>query len=330
MTTYVGRAEPDSDELQELVIRAKSTIATDTVEFVLEHPEGEALPPFSAGSHVLVVTPCGLARRYSLCNPPAERGRYVIAVKRETDGGGGSASMVDQARAGMRLEVSHPFNHFPLAEEASSHLLVAGGIGVTPILAMGRALLACGADFRLEYCTRSPEETAYLDLLRAPEWKGRARIHHDQGTPPAELPFAASLGRREGNAHLYCCGPRGLMDAVRAKALQCGWPASALHFEDFGSGEAEGGEAGGEFLVRLARSGRDVPVPAGVSILEALRRTGLEVPSSCESGTCGTCRTRLLEGEGDHRDYVLGEDEQRDTIMICVSRARSPRLVLDL
>jgi phthalate 4,5-dioxygenase reductase subunit len=117
---------------------------------------------------------------------------------------------------------------------------------------------------------------------------------------------------------------------VRAKALRCGWPASALHFEDFGTSDVDGGEAGGEFVVRLARSGRDVPVPAGVSILEALRRAGLDVPSSCESGTCGTCRTKLLEGEGDHRDYVLDEDEQRDTIMICVSRARSPRLVLDL
>jgi phthalate 4,5-dioxygenase reductase subunit len=237
--------------------------------------------------------------------------------------------MVDESRAGMRLEVSRPFNYFPLADDASSHLLVAGGIGITPILAMGRELLVRGADFRLEYCSRSAEETAYLDVLRALEWKGRVRIHHDDGTPPAELPFAASLERREANAHLYCCGPRGLMDAVRAAALRCGWPAAALHFEDFGTNEVDD-EAGGEFVVRLARSGRDVPVPAGVSILEALRRAGLDVPSSCESGTCGTCRTKLLEGEGDHRDYVLDEDEQRDTIMICVSRARSPRLVLDL
>ena len=332
MTTRTGAPDKDAGELQSLVVREKAQIAEGIVRFVLAHPEGAELAPFEAGSHVLVVTPTGLSRRYSLCNAPSERGRYEIAVKREPDGEGGSTSMADHVRVGMRLEVSRPFNYFPLAGNASSHLLVAGGIGITPILAMARELLARGAPFDLEYCTRTREATAFLDVLSGPEWKGRVRVHHDHGKPPAVLPFASLLAERRDDAHLYCCGPRGLMLAVRALATANGWPASALHFEDFGTGDVddEAGGDGHEFVVRLARSGRDVSVPAGVSILEAIRRAGIEVPSSCESGTCGTCRTKLLEGEADARDFVLDEEEQRREIMICVSRARTPRLVLDL
>ena len=329
MTTYIGTPDKESGELQSLVLREKALVAKDVVRFVLAHPDDEALPAFTAGSHVVVVAPNGLSRRYSLCDSPSERQRYVIAVKREAGGEGGSVSMVDESRVGMRLEVSRPFNYFPLAEEASSHLLVAGGIGITPILAMARELLARRADFHLEYCTRSPAETAFLDVLSGPEWEGRVRIHHDRGEPLPILPFAPRLARREGEAHVYCCGPRGLMSAVKQAASH--WPSSALHFEDFGTRDFDAGGAGEHgFVVRLARAGREVPVPAGVSILEAIRRSGIEVPSSCESGTCGTCRTRLLEGAADHRDYILDEDEQHDQIMICVSRARTARLVLDL
>ena len=329
MTTYIARRDTETDELLTLVVRDKAVIAEDIVRFVLEHPAGEALPGFSAGSHVLVVTPRGLSRRYSLCNAPADRSRYVIAVKREAGGEGGSASMLDEVHAGTSLEVSYPFNYFPLAEDASSHLLIAGGIGITPILAMGYELAARGADFRIEYCTRSPEATAFRDVLSTPEWGGRVRMHHDQGHPPSTLPFAPLLAERAGDAHLYCCGPRGLMNAVRAAAAH--WPSSALHFEDFGTSDFDAPEGGqGGFMVRLARSGRDIAVPKDVSILEAIRRSGIEVPFSCESGTCGTCRTRLLEGVADHRDYVLDEDEQQDEIMICVSRAVTQQLVLDL
>ena len=329
MTTYIGTPDRDSGELMSLRVADKATIAQDIVRFELALPDGGELPPFTAGAHVHVVTPQGKDRRYSLCNRLAERHRYTIAVKREAAGQGGSAEMVDDVQPGATLEVSHPFNYFPLAEEGSSHLLVAGGIGITPILAMARELVARRADFRLEYCTRSPQATAFLEELSAPEWNGRVRIHHDGGAPPARLPFADLIANRQGDTHLYCCGPRGLMRAVRAAAGH--WPSGAVHFEDFGTSQ-ELAEPGADlpFVVRLARAGRAVEVPAGVTILDALRRSGLEVPSSCESGTCGTCRTRLLEGVGDHRDFVLDEDEQRGEIMICVSRARSRELVLDL
>lgn len=330
MTTYIGSPDKDVGELMSLEVRDRSTIAQDIVQFTLTHPDGSELPVFTAGAHIVVVTPNGLSRHYSLCNPPGERDRYVIATKREVAGKGGSASMVDEARVGMRLEVSQPFNYFPLAEDAASHLLIAGGIGITPILAMAHELAARAAEFRLVYCTRSPEATAFLDELDAMPWRDRVQLHHDHGVPATELPFAQLLEGREGEAHLYCCGPRGLMHAVRAAASH--WPSSTLHFEDFGTNLDDDIKDGAErgFAVRLARSGARVNVPVGVSILEAVRRSGVAVPSSCESGTCGTCRTRLLEGVGDHRDFVLDEDEQRGEIMICVSRARSPELVLDL
>lgn len=329
MTTYL--ATPDPGELMAVRVLDKAPVAEGIERFVLVHPEGAELPPFAAGSHVVVVTPKGLSRRYSLCNAPGERDRYVIAVKREPAGEGGSASMIDDVRPGMGLEISQPFNYFPLAEEASSHLLIAGGIGITPILAMARDLAARGADFRLEYCTRSPEATAFRGELSSAHWSDRVRLHHDGGRPAAELPFAALLRERRGETHLYCCGPRGLMNAVRRMTSH--WPSSSVHFEDFGTSTdplVEASAEGDTFEVRLAKRERTVRVPAGVSILEALRREGLELPSSCESGTCGTCRTRLLAGSADHRDYVLDEDEQRGEIMICVSRARSPLLVLDL
>ena len=329
MTTYL--AAPDPGDFMALRVRARRELARDIAGFELEDLEGRELPAFTAGSHVMVVTPGGHSRRYSLCNAPAARSHYAIAVKREPQGEGGSASMIDDVRAGMTLEVSQPFNYFPLADDASSHLLIAGGIGITPILAMARELATRGADFRLEYCTRSPQDTAFMAELAAAEWASSVQLHHDGGLPPERLPFADLLAERRGETHLYCCGPRGLMGAVRAAAR--GWPSSALHFEDFGTSTDPARERDAEadaFEVRLARSARTVRVPPGTTILEALRQAGLEVPSSCESGTCGTCRTGLLSGTADHRDYVLDEDDHASAIMICVSRARSPQLVLDL
>lgn len=329
MTTFL--ATPDPGDLIAVRVREKDALVPGIERFVLEPARSGPLPEFTAGSHIVVVTPRGLSRRYSLCNAPGERDRYVIAVKREPAGEGGSASMVDDVRPGMLLEVSAPLNYFPLAEDASSHLLVAGGIGITPVLAMARELAARGADFGLEYCTASAQATAFRDELSQAHWSSRVRFHHDAGVPPPVLPFAELLRQRRGEAHVYCCGPRGLMNAVRRATSH--WPSPAVHFEDFGTSSdplLEGAATEGPFDVRLARSERSVRVPAGVSILEALRREGVAVPSSCESGTCGTCRTRLLEGVADHRDYVLDEDEQRDHIMICVSRARSARLALDL
>ncbi|HLZ67009.1 MAG TPA: PDR/VanB family oxidoreductase [Aliidongia sp.] len=315
-------------EMMPLRLHAKTEIAQDIFLFELAPREPGDLPAFTAGSHILVRAPNRLSRRYSLCNDPADRSRYLIAVKREAAGRGGSVSMAEDTAVGDELLVSPPLNYFALDPDAASHVLIAGGIGITPMLAMMRELKAKGADFRLIYCSRSPETTAFLEDLSDPAFAGRILVHHDHGDRERSLAIGPLMAVRPEGAHVYCCGPRPLMQAVRDVTRH--WPSTAVHFEDFGTSvsAAPGGDQ--PFSVRLAKSGRTVEVPAGVSILEALRRDDVVVPSSCESGTCGACRTTLLEGIGDHRDFVLDEDEQDDAIMICVSRAKCGTLTLDI
>jgi phthalate 4,5-dioxygenase reductase subunit len=315
-------AHADVAMIARRVTRAER-IAEDIHLFELRDPAGADLPEFSAGSHVSVRVPNGLIRKYSLCNDPAERDRYVIAVKREAAGRGGSESLIRDVAPGGEVPVSAPANNFALTRSAGGYTFVAGGIGITPIMAMLRQLAANGGRFRLYYCTRTPAATAFREELSAPEFRGKVTLHHDGGDVAKALDLWPVVEKPQG--HLYCCGPRGLMQAVRDMTGH--WSPSAVHFEAFTEAEARPDDR--PFRVRLARSGASVEVPVGVTILEALRASGLDVPSSCESGTCGTCRTRLLAGEADHRDLVLADDERGRNIMICVSRARSDELVID-
>jgi phthalate 4,5-dioxygenase reductase subunit len=309
-----------------LRVREVTALAEGIQGFTLARDDDATLPPFTAGAHLPVKAPNGLMRRYSLCNDPAETDRYCIAVKREADGGGGSRSLVDDTKPGDTLEVSAPRNDFALAA-APSYVLIAGGIGITPILSMARHLVSTGgAPFRLYYLGRSPEVMAFRDVLSGSEFRGRVVMHCDGGDPDRTFDLWPVLERPKG-AHVYCCGPRGLMQAVRDMTGH--WSSAAVHFEDFGAGNAAQPEDTA-FQVRLARTGTTVDVPVGCSILEALRGHGVDIASSCESGSCGTCEVRLLEGEADHRDLVLAEHEKSRLIMVCVSRARSAELVLDL
>lgn len=315
MTLRVARAEPAALGIQ---------------RFELRHPEGAPLPPFTAGSHIKLRTPSGAMRQYSLANDPAEQDRYVIAVKREDGGRGGSASLVDTVRVGQMLEVGAPENLFGLDPKARSFVLIAGGIGITPMISMARHLLAQGdRPFQLYYLTRDAERSAFLDELGGPDFAPHVVVHHDGGDPSQGCdlwPVLEKPGSAAGR-HVYCCGPRPLMDAVRDMTGH--WPASAVHFESFGADTRPHADDR-PFEVQLARSGRTLPIPVGRSILDTLRAEGVQVSSSCESGTCGSCKTRLLDGEADHRDLVLLDEEKAGHIMVCVSRARSPRLVLDL
>jgi phthalate 4,5-dioxygenase reductase subunit len=299
-------------------------IAEDIHLFELRDPAGGALPEFSAGAHVQVRVPSGLIRKYSLCNDPAERDRYVIAVKREVPGRGGSESMIRDLVEGAELRVSAPANNFALAKSPAGYLFVAGGIGITPIMAMIRQLTAEGGRFRLFYCTRTAATTAFRDELSAPELRGKVKIHHDDGDLAKALDLWPIVEKPQG--HLYCCGPRGLMQSVRDMTGH--WSPSAVHFEAF-TEAAEAKPDDKPFTVRLAKSGGSVAVAVGKTILEALRDHGLDVPSSCESGTCGTCRTRLIAGDVDHRDLVLADDERSSNIMVCVSRARGDEITID-
>jgi len=317
-----------ADELAPLVVLAREQLATDIYGLVLGPAAGGSLQPFTPGAHITVRTPMGEVRKYSLTNAPEDGDRYEIAVKRDAAGRGGSVSMADAVRVGDTLLATRPRNDFALAERAREFLFIAGGIGITPLMSMMRHLQATGhARFKLVYLTERPESTAFRDELLGPAFHGRVKLHHDEGQADRMFDLWPLL-ERPTQAHVYCCGPRGLMEAVRDMTGH--WPASAVHFESFLDGATTHQATDRAFRVRLARSGDVVDVPADTSILEALRARGHDVPSSCESGTCGTCRTRLLAGTADHRDFVLMQDEQADQIMVCVSRALSDELVLDL
>jgi phthalate 4,5-dioxygenase reductase subunit len=288
--------------------------------------DNAALPPFTAGAHIALRTPSGLTRKYSLCNDPAERDRYQVAVKREVNGRGGSLNLIDNTKAGDTLMVAPPVNDFGLPPRGQDFLFIAGGIGVTPMRAMIHELRAAGKRFRLFYFNRTPEMAAFREELSDDELKGSVVIHYDGGDPSKSFDLRPILKERQNREHLYCCGPRPLMEAVRAMTDH--WSPTAVHFEAFS--EAETHKATDTaFNVRLARTGKVVTVPADKTILEVLRDNGLEVPSSCETGTCGTCRTKMLAGVADHRDLVLAEHEKADTIMICVSRAKTDEITID-
>ena len=294
--------------------------------FEFRDRSGSPLPAFTAGAHIGIRVPNGALRKYSLCNDPAERDRYLVAVKREINGRGGSINLIDTVKPGDELLVTAPVNDFGLPPRAQDFLFIAGGIGITPMRAMIWQLQAENKRFRLYYLSRSAETSAFVDELSAPEFKDRVTIHFDQGDPARSFDLRPVLAERKNREHLYCCGPRPLMEAVREMTAH--WSPTAVHFEAFSDAETHK-PTDRPFKVRLARSGAVVDVPVTKTILEVMRDHGLEVPSSCETGTCGTCRTRMLAGEADHRDLVLTEAERGDNIMICVSRARGDEITID-
>lgn len=314
-----------------VLVRAIRYEATDIWSFELGEPVGANLPPFAPGAHINVHLPGGLVRQYSLCGEIDDLSRYVIAVLRAAGGRGGSKVIHERIRPGDRLQISAPRNNFPLVQGASRYVLVAGGIGITPIVSMVERLVADGALFELHYCARTPEKTAFRERLIKVAGE-RVRFIYDGGRPEDGLDAAALLKQPIPNTHVYCCGPSGLMAAVR-KATQH-WAADAVHFEYFepvpeaaSNGKLEASDV--DFEIELARTQKRFIVPAGNSIVDILRDNGIEVDTSCEAGVCGTCRTRYLSGVPIHNDYVLDDDERREQIMICCGRARG-LLVLDL
>lgn len=333
-----------------LLVRVRSIayLAENINAYEVVDPGGGELPGFSAGSHIDLYFRDGRIRQYSLCNAPAERRRYVFAVQRELGGRGGSRTIFERVHVGRILVISRPRNGFPLDPHAARHLFLAGGIGITPIISMIRALHAAGDRFLLHYCTRSRERTAFLDELQPLAAEGKVLFHHDGGDPARGLDLSTLLSAHEPGTHLYYCGPEGFMAAVAAAAAH--WPARSVHFEHFSAPQREAAQHAEMrtpgtgallsrdveadvslgFQVKIASSGRVFDVPEDKSIVQVLRQNGIDVPTSCESGLCGTCRTRYLEGVPDHRDYVLGDSERQYEMMICCSRAKSPVLVLDL
>lgn len=315
----------EDKRLRPLKIVRAEWVAQDVRLFELRSSDGTSLAPFSAGAHIAVLTPGGAIRKYSLCNDPEEGDVYQIAVKREATGRGGSISMVEQLQSGDTIEVADPRNDFELVLSPAGYTLIAGGIGITPMLSMARVLKRSGKRFKLYYLTRSPELTAFREELMSPTLKGNVTIHFDEGDPAKAFDLWRILEKPSG--HVYCCGPRGLMDAV--KDMTGHWSSSAVHFEAFQEASAVKADDR-PFQIEIKCTGQKIDVPVGTTLLEALRFHGLAVPSSCESGTCGSCKTRLIAGEPDHRDLVLTEQEKTKYIMVCVSRAKAGDLVIDL
>jgi vanillate O-demethylase ferredoxin subunit len=313
-------------------VARKSAEAADICTFELVGVGAAHLPGFSAGSHIDVELPNGLTRQYSLCNSPAESHRYLIAVLKESGGRGGSRTMHESVREGDLLTVSAPKNHFALVHDARRHLLMAGGIGVTPLLCMAERLAAMGSDFRMHYATRSRERTAFMRRIRNSNFADKVAFHFNDGAPQERLDLPAVLANPDADTHLYVCGPKGFMDAVLGEARSQGWDGSQLHWEFFAGTDSAQRADDGSFDVRLARSGRVIAVAADKTVADALAEAGVDLPTSCEQGVCGTCLTRVLEGEPDHRDMYLSPEEQaaNDRFLPCCSRSKSARLVLDL
>jgi len=319
---------PESLDLKPLTVSRKAQIARDIFYFELRDPAGLPLAPYTAGAHVPVRGPNGVMRQYSLCSDAQHTDHYALAVKRDAAGRGGSISLVDDLAEGDTLMVGEPRNLFELSDKARSFILLAGGIGITPIMAMVRSLQAEGMrPFKVYYFTRDAEGTAFASELADPELAGQVRIHHDQGDPAKAFDLWKLFEKPVSGAHVYCCGPQGLMDAVRDMTGH--WPDNAIHFESFGADTRPHADDQ-PFEIELAQSGQRLQVGVGQTMLQVLQQAQVMVASSCESGTCGSCKVGLLKGEADHRDQVLLPEERASQVMVCVSRARGERLVLDL
>jgi vanillate O-demethylase ferredoxin subunit len=298
--------------------------------FELVALDGAALPAFTAGAHIDVHLPGGTTRQYSLCNDPQETQRYCLGVLRDPASRGGSEAM-HALEEGSGLEISAPKNHFPLAADAQRSLLLAGGIGITPILAMAQQLAASRKPFDMHYCTRSQERTAFVERIRGSAFARDVHFHFDDGGSVQALSLPDLLAEPQPGVHLYVCGPKGFMDAVLGTARASGWPEAQLHYEFFSAQVVHSADDAG-FDVRLASSGKVIHIAAEQTVIQALALAGVEVPFSCEQGVCGTCLTRVIEGVPDHKDLYLTPEEQaaNDQFTPCCSRSKSPVLVLDL
>jgi vanillate O-demethylase ferredoxin subunit len=321
-----------SDVVAPLRVRVQSITweAEGIFSYELRDPAGAELPPFTAGAHIDLNLPTGVVRSYSLTNPQSERHRYVVAVQKDRVSRGGSTWVHDKLRTGDIITISAPRNNFELNENAKHTLLIAGGIGVTPLWCMSQRLASLGRSFELIYCARTPKDAAFRETIEAIGAKAGAKVTFNyDGVPGGKmLDLTAVAASVAPDTHVYCCGPLPMLEAFEAATKDL--PRDNVHVEYFTAKDAPAAEGG--FTVVLAKSGKTFLVPPGKTILETLLDAGMNVASSCLEGVCGTCETRVLEGVPDHRDVVLTESERKasKTMMICCSGSKTDKLVLDL
>ena len=314
-------------QLQVKVLRRRAE-AQDIDSFVLARSDGGALPAFSAGSHIDVHLPGGLVRPYSLCNDPQDAAHYRLGILRDAASRGGSVAMHDLVKEGDVLSISEPRNNFPL-HSAPHSVLLAGGIGITPLLCMAQRLAATGASFEIHACNRALVRSAFLNELQA--FGERFHLHLDDGEAAQKLDLPAVLKASPAGTRLYVCGPTGFIDFVVSTAKSHGWPTDHVHLEYFGAAPQDT-TGDGSFEVRIASTGKSYTIAADQTVTAALQVHGVDILVSCEQGVCGTCITRVLQGECDHRDMYFTDEEKalNDQFTPCCSRAKSAVLVLDL
>jgi ferredoxin-NADP reductase len=321
----VGLLDGTADAVIEVRLTQILYAARDTNIYSFRRLDGRELPAAEPGAHIDVHLPNGLVRQYSLIHAELRPESYTIGVKRDATGGGASQYLHDSLRVGTRLQISAPRNNFPLHEEAAHSVLIAGGIGITPIWSMVERLAQLDRSWELHYSCRNREDAALLDAL---ETFANAHFNFDDENGGRFLDLGGIIARAPPATHFYCCGPKPMLSAF--ENITAGVPSEQVHVEYFTAKEAVAKEGG--FVVALARSGKEFLIPHGKSILETLRAAGLDLSASCERGVCGTCETRVISGEPEHRDAILTAAERaaNETMMICCSGSRGPRLVLDL
>ncbi|MBR0755285.1 oxidoreductase [Bradyrhizobium jicamae] len=316
-------------ETIDVIVARRTQPADGIIVLDLVADADTTLPPFEAGAHVDLHLGPDLVRQYSLCGDPFDRSHYRLGILLATKSRGGSATVHRAIHAGDRLQIGLPRNHFPLATDAQQTVLIGGGIGITPLLAMAYHCMRGGKLFALHYCARAHAKAAFLDELAAEPLRSKTQLHFDDGDPAQRFDPRRDLPEPSPDTHLYVCGPAAFMDWVVKEARNRGHADLHIHREYF---EAEVDKSGDGFKVRLANSGRIIAVPAGISIVKALSLAGIQVDVSCEQGVCGTCMCGVIEGVPDHRDSYFTEHEKaaNDQILLCCSRSRTALLVLDL
>jgi ferredoxin-NADP reductase len=301
--------------------------------YELISPSGQPLPSFEAGAHIDVHLKNGLIRQYSLCNPSSERNRYVIAVLKDENGRGGSRSVHEDISAGDIVTISKPRNHFGLSRDAEKVILIAGGIGITPLKAMAHELEARGVDFEMYYCARNADAAAFRLELDNLHRVGKLHYHFDNGERSNQFDLKRLLGIPAPGTHVYYCGPGGFMAACADASSH--WPKGTVHFEHFKAPEQptrspRSTESADGCDVTIASTGKVIHVAPDQSLADALNGAGVAVPTSCCAGLCATCKVRYLEGEVEHNDFILSNEERQEFLTTCVSRPASRTLVLDL
>jgi len=306
-----------------------TSVAKDTNLYTFRRVEGGALPAYKPGAHIDLHLPNGMIRQFSLVTPNSDSESYMVGVKRDAASRGGSRYIYDEMRVGHDIKISAPRNNFPLVENAEHVVLVAGGIGITPVWCMAQQLIALKRSWKLYYSCRTRDEMAFLEPLQklAPEF---VHLHFDDEAGNKFLDLAAVIAAAPESAHLYCCGPKAMLGAFEAAAANL--PRHQVHVEYFTAKEEAAADTLGGFWVELARSGEEYFIPPGKKILEVLFDAGVDVDYSCELGICGACETRVISGMPEHHDAVMSEEEQaaNEKVMICCCGCKSERLVLDM